>query len=406
MKKPACASMPSAAWRTRWRRWLVSRPSAHAPEMPALHRNGARTQAGPLPRGASALLVASLALIPAAARAECVPGAADVSWVRLEGAESCPTAARIRAEVARRLETTIGGPGEGRSIDVVVQGGPGSWTAKIRTRGCGAPEAVREIASKSLTCEAITNAATLVIALAIDPVAALRAPRGADAPPASARAADAPTPAAPAASSALTAPAMAPAAAPWQPAPARPPLDRVPAISPPAAPHVETTVSVRGLATAGLLPAVGLGLAWSAEWTVTPLLTLTTGLAWLPERRTADPTYGFGMTAGWVGACAEVLRLRSVVLGPCGRLLAGTIDAVLYTNPAVTPTAPGGRAWGGLGAGLRLAVRVVGPLRAEAGVDLLAPLTRHAFALANPTRPIFQQPPVTGALSLGAGVSF
>jgi hypothetical protein len=163
---------------------------------------------------------------------------------------------------------------------------------------------------------------------------------------------------------------------------------------------------VRGLATAGLLPAVGLGVAWSAEWTVTPLLTLTTGLVWLPERRTAGSTYGFGLTAGWVGACAELLRLPSVVLGPCGRLLAGTIDAVLYSDPAVTPTAPGGRAWGGLGAGLRLAVRVVGPLRAEAGVDLLAPLTRHAFALENPARPIFQQPPVTGALFLGAGVSF
>ena len=57
-------------------------------------------------------------------------------------------------------------------------------------------------------------------------------------------------------------------------------------------------------------------------------------------------------------ACAEVLRLPSVVLGPCGRLFAGAIDAVLYTNPSVTPTAPGGRAWGGLGAGMRLAVRV------------------------------------------------
>lgn len=378
--------------------------------MPPSHRNGAR-RAGPLPRGAPVLLVAALALIPAAARAECAPGAADVSWVRLEGAEICPTAARIRAEVARRLETAIGGPGEGRSIDVVVRGGPGSWTAEIRTRGCGAPEAVREIASKSLTCEAITNAATLVIALAIDPVAALRAPRSADTPPASSRAADAPAPAAPAspaasAASASSSALTAPATAPWQPSPAQPRFDHVPAIRPPATPHVETAVSVRALATAGLLPEVGLGVAWSAEWTVTPLLTLTTGIAWLPERRTADPNYGFGLTAGWIGACAEVLRLPSVVLGPCGRLLAGAIDAVLYTNPAVTPTAPGGRAWGGLGAGMRLAVRVVGPLRAEAGVDLVAPLTRHAFALENPSRPIFQQPPVTGALFLGAGVSF
>lgn len=337
----------------------------------------------------AAVVGLALALHPASARAECSPGAADVSWVRLEGAEICPTAARIRADVARRLEIEIGGRGEGRSIDAVVQGGPGRWTAQIRTRGCESPEAVREITSKALTCDSIASAATLMIALAIDPSAALRPPRIAEEPLPPAR----------------RAPDLLPLPLP-APLPLSPPRERLPAT--PALPtaHVETTVTLRGLATAGLLPVVGAGVAWSAEWSVTPLLTLTSGLAWIPERRMADPTYGFSMTAGWIGACAELLRRRSVALGPCGLLLAGAIDAVLYTNPAVTPTAPGSRAWGGLGAGLRLAVRAVGPLRVEAGVDLVAPLTRHAFALENPTRPIFQQPPVTGSLFLGAGVAF
>lgn len=353
---------------------------------------GARScsRRAPLRRFSCVLLVLALALSPLAARAECVPGAADVSWVRLEGAESCPTAAQIRAEVARRLETELGGAGEGRSIEVVVQGRPGGWTAQVRTRGCGAPDAVREIASKALTCESIANAATLLIALAIDPAATLRPPRAADAPPPPAIATSPPPP-------------MDRAPPPSLPSP---PRDQPTPIAPPASTHVETAVTLRGLATAGLLPVIGFGFAWSAEWSVTPLLTLTTGLAWLPERRMADPTYGFGLTTGWIGACAEILRVSWATLGPCGRLLAGAIDAVLYTNPAVTPTEPGGRAWGGLGAGLRLAVRVVGPLRAEAGIDLVAPLTRHAFSLKDPTRPIFQQPPVTGALFLGAGVAF
>ncbi len=351
------------------------------------------------------MLCLALALHPATARAECSPGAADVSWVRLEGAEICPTAARIRADVARRLTIEIGRPGEGRSIDAVVQGGPGHWTAQIRTRGCESKEAVREITSKALTCDSIASAATLMIALAIDPSAALRPPRGAEV---------ALRPAAEVASShraeeALRQAARAPELLPL-PLPSPLPLSTSSPTAPttPALPaaHLETTVTLRGLATAGLLPVVGAGVAWSAEWSVTPLLTLTSGLAWLPERRMADPTYGFSMTAGWIGACAEVVRLPSMVLGPCGRLLAGAIDAVLYTNPAVIPTAPGERAWGGLGAGLRLAVRVAGPLRIEAGVDLIAPLTRHAFALENPARPIFQQPPVTGSLFLGAGVAF
>jgi hypothetical protein len=332
----------------------------------------------------------ALALCPATARAECSPGAADVSWVRLEGAEICPTAARIRADVARRLEIEIGRPGEGRSIDAVVQGGPGRWTAQIRTRGCELPEAVREISSKALTCESIASAATLMIALAIDPSAALRSPREAEvALRPAARAPDL-----------LLSPLPSPLPLSLPPRETPPPTLTLPAA------RVETTVTLRGLATAGLLPVVGAGVAWSAEWSVTPLLTLTSGLAWLPERRMADPTYGFSLTAGWIGACAEVLRLPSVALGACGRVLAGAIDAVLYTNPAVTPTAPGARAWGGLSAGLRLAVRVAGPLRVEAGIDLIAPLTRYAFALESPAKPIFQQPPVTGAIFLGAGVAF
>ena len=57
--------------------------------------------------GRSWLFCLSLALYPATARAECAPGAADISWVRLEGAEICPTAARIRADVARRLAIEI-----------------------------------------------------------------------------------------------------------------------------------------------------------------------------------------------------------------------------------------------------------------------------------------------------------
>ncbi|MFT3770423.1 MAG: hypothetical protein QM820_33770 [Minicystis sp.] len=363
--------------------------------MLSVTRRAARARA--VAQGSScALLGAALALCPAAARAECLPGAADVSWVRLEGAESCPAAARIRADVARRVGTAVGGPGEGRSIDAVVQGGPGRWTAQIRTRGCGAEEAVREITSKAPTCEPIASAATLVIALAIDPSAALGPPRAAEAPaPAAPRLPPFPPPAPP---------QLPP---PWPPqAPVAAPPPAPVAAPPPPTARVEATVTLRGLATVGLLPVIGLGLALSAEWSVTPLVTVTTDLAWLPERRMANPTYGFGMTVGSMGACLEVLRFTTVSLGPCGRVLGGAIDAVLYTNPAITPVAPGQRAWAGLGVGARLAVRVVGPLRAEAGLDAIAPLTRYAFALEKPATPVFQQPPVTGALFLGAGVTF
>ena len=136
------------------------------------------------------------------------------------------------------------------------------------------------------------------------------------------------------------------------------------------------------------------------------MFVVTSGLSWLPEQRAADPTFAFGMTAGWMGACADLLRSRAVSLGPCGRILAGAIHAVLYTDPEVTPTDPGARAWVGVGAGARIAVRVLGPLRVEAGLDLVAPLTRHAFTLKDAPEPAFLQPPVTGTLFLGAGLGF
>ncbi|UQA56756.1 hypothetical protein [Polyangium aurulentum] len=330
-----------------------------------------------------ALVVAALSFTASPAHAECAREAADVSWVRLAGAEACPDAGAIRTEVARRLGTEIGAKGEGRSIEAVVEGKPGAYSARIHIRGCGAPEAERTITSEAATCTPIANAATLVIALAIDPEAALRPP--AEEP--------APTP-------------PKPAPTPPKATPPKPRAAPEIAPAPPPEPRVETAVTLRGLATVGLLPKVAPGVAWSAEWRPHPIFVVTSGLSWLPEQRADDPTFAFGMTAGWVGACADLLRTTNVSLGPCARILAGAIHAVLYTDPEVTPTDPGARAWVGLGAGARVAVRVVGPLRVEAGLDLVAPLTRHAFSLRDASAPVFLQPPLTGALFLGAGVAF
>src|SRR5262245_29303542 len=98
-----------------------------------------RRLGGGVRSAAGALIVAAGALIPGAARADCAREATDLSWVRMSGAESCPPAASVRADVARRLGKEIGAPGEGRAIEVVVRGRPGEWSAEIRTRGCGAP---------------------------------------------------------------------------------------------------------------------------------------------------------------------------------------------------------------------------------------------------------------------------
>ncbi|WP_129346898.1 hypothetical protein [Sorangium cellulosum] len=350
-------------------------------------------------RALGAGLCASVALAPAAARAACDGGAADVSWVRLEGAEAqCPAAAQVRAEVSRRLRRELGATGEGPSIEAVVQGRPGAWSAQIRTEGCdGAPPAVRKLTDSAMTCEPIATAATLLIALAIDPEADLSEP-----PPAPAADPEPPPPPRPAPAPA----AISPPAEPPFPWPAEPP-PRPPPAEPPPPPSL--SVAWRGLAALGLLPAPAPGAALSAEWSFLPRWTLSTGALWLPELRADDPTFAFGITAGWLGACVEAIRSRAVALGVCGRLVAGSIHAVIFEDldePRVVPTTPGARPWLSAAAGPRLAVRVVGPLRIEAGVDLLVPATRYSFRVQGDLPAAFEQPAVAGTVFGGLGVTF
>ncbi|WP_438043871.1 hypothetical protein [Sorangium sp. So ce128] len=66
---------------------------------------------------------------------------------------------------------------------------------------------------------------------------------------------------------------------------------------------------------------------------------------------------------------------------------------------------PGARRWVSPGAGARLAVRVVGPLRFETGIDPDFPLTRYRLQLQAHEEPAFE-PVIAGALLGGAGIAF
>lgn len=358
------------------------------PSAPAV---GSRAEHAP----SSLLALAALICVPGPARAECEAASADVSWVRGPGAETCPTAAEIRSEVARRLGRSIGAPGEGKAIEVTVEKTGDGWAARIVAAGCGGERAVRELTSAAPTCEAIASAAVLVIALAVDPQAAL-------APPPAPAETDSPVPPAP------TVAAVAPPAAPVRPR--RPPPAEAPAPAPVAAapdPGVETRLTLRGVGAAGLLPAFAPGIAWSGEWRFSRWLSASTGLLFLPEQPARDPTFAFGMTAGWAGACSDVFQLAGrLAAGPCVRFLAGTIHAVVRTHPSIVGSGPGQRAWAGASAGGRVLVRVAGPLLVEAGVEALAPFTRHAFELRDAPEPVFLQPPITALLYIGAGLAF
>lgn len=335
-------------------------------------------------------------LLSSIARGTCAVESADVSWVRSPGAESCPTASAIRREVTRRIGKPIGSPGEGRVIEATVERGEGRWSARIITSGCGEEPAVRKLESDASSCEPIASAAVLVIALAIDPRVAL-APPAPEASEGDTAASASPPPSPP-----MAAPSPKPKPAPPEPGLPKgpPPLPRAPE------PGVETRITVRGLVALGLLPSEAPGVAWSSEWRFPPWIVASTGLLFLPERSADDPTFAFGMTAGWIGGCADLLRFSQISIGPCARVLAGTIHAVLRTHPTIVGTEPGQRFWAGGSAGARLTARIAGPLQAELGADLIAPITRHAFKLRDDPEPIFLQPPVASALYAGAGLAF
>ncbi|AUX41310.1 hypothetical protein SOCE26_027200 [Sorangium cellulosum] len=355
------------------------------------------------------LVCAWVALSPAAARAACDFGSVDLSWVRLEGAvEHCPTASQVRADIARRLGRDLVTTGGGPSIETVAQGQPGAWSVQIRTTCEGAPPSVRVLTDRTATCAGIADAAVLAIALTIDPEAALSPP--AEAPPAPAPVEDTPRPATP----------PAPPARSPEP-PEAPPFPRSTPPAPPPRPGGQPPAGAavaRGLAVHGIFPDVAPGIAVSGEWSVLPHggsflppITLSIGLMWLPEQRGPTQRLGFGLTAGWAGVCVEAIHGPAVVLGVCGRGFLGSIHAVVYGSagdeaPAFNPLNPGGFPWFGGAVGGRFAVRVVGPLRLETGIDLIVPNRYKWTQEGNTAKPLFSQPPVAGSIFGGVGVTF
>ncbi|WP_437625750.1 hypothetical protein [Sorangium sp. So ce1151] len=374
------------------RKKSLRRPQIHA----QLARCDAMVSAGAVRALAAAVAAVGAAVAPAAALAEeCDRAAADVSWVRLEGAEGkCPSASQIRAEVSRRLGRELVTSGKVTSIEAVVQGQPGAWSAQVRTEGCdGAPPTVRAIADHGMSCDGIVAAVTQIIVLAVDPDAELASPAAPPEPPAPEPPPPPPPP------PAATKPPEPPF--PW-PAETRP-APPAPAPSPQPA---GLSLTWRGFASVGLVPSPGAGLALAGEWALLPRLTLETGTLWLPEQHATDPTFAFGLTAGWLGACAEAIRSRTVAFGLCGRLLVGAVYAVIDEDERYVPTDPGARAWVSASAGARLGFRILGPLQLETGIDLFIPMTRYSFQLEG-ERPVpFEQPVVAGAAFGGVGVTF
>jgi hypothetical protein len=312
------------------------------------------------------------------------------TWVRGERTEGCSSGAEIADSVTQRLGREVFSESARRSLEGVLTHEGDVWEVHLYVRDAsGKLAGSRVLKTKGPTCEPIEAAATLAIALTIDIEGGPLSPAtpSPPAPPSPPAAAPAEKPAA----SGVTAPASAPR-----------PVERTP---PSPAPSLSAVAALRAVVTPrGLLPAVAPGLSLAAEVPVHRVLRVASGVLYLPEQRTPDGAFAFGLTAAWLGFCFVPPDLHRVVsLSLCASAEVGTLHSVVL---ALEPLNPGDRAWVAFSVEGALRLRIAGPLEAEAGADVIAPLTRAKFAVLERPGVVFQQSLVDLVGFVGLGLSF
>jgi hypothetical protein len=305
--------------------------------------------------------VALLALLaPLSARAdEPHPRTSSLSWVRLPGAESCIAT----QDLARRVEARLG-----RSVfvsasqaDVSVEGHvepaqshARGYRASLTLRDAhGVTLGTRDLSRDDSSCDALGEPLALVIAIMIDPDAALAKP-------------------------AAAVPAPAPVAPPPEPVVIEKPV-YIPVPAPPPRPTWAVDVGASFSVALGVLPSAGLGVAASGLLTPPHFFPLEGfGAAWFDTTGTAASLFDFGG-----GLCP--LHYEGTRFHAAGCAL-GELGVV---------TATGRSPFLGVALEARASLRLVGPLALRAGLSAVAPIVDS-----------MRKSVVSGTADLGLGVLF
>lgn len=283
------------------------------------------------------------ALLFVVATAWAAPATSTLSWVRLDGAESCVAAPELAAEVETRLGRAVFVPPADAVVAVEghVEHTEGVWRGVLRmTDHGGTVLGERVVESRAATCEELGHVVAVTLALLIDP----------------------------------------------DPAPAEPAPPPPPALPPPPAPAWHTDVHAALTGGWGLVPGVTLG--GSATVAVTPprfVPVLATGEL-VPYGTDADGVVTFTRATGGLGLCPLAAAPGRLLLRACVGVDAGAIFVVASTEPLDADewvlvegrvSARGSwRVWGPLL--VDLAVHGVVPFRAvtfrtDAGAEVYAP---------------------------------
>jgi hypothetical protein len=271
-----------------------------------------------------------------------------------------------------------------RTIETVLSRKENAWRAEITLReASGIVQGRREIDARGADCEPLAEAATLALALAIDPDAAL----GSRPPVPKIPESEPPAP-----------PRLPPATCPSTSCPAAPPCPPAVCPSSPATPYI--AASARAALALGLVPGVAPGVLLSAE-AGSHAVRGHAGLLYLPETVAEDPRFAFGLTTATAGACALWSPLGRLELGFCGELQLGAIHAVVHD---AVPIDPGDELWVAAGLGPRLRVDVSLPVALDAGVSAVVPMLDRSFDLRGAEDPAFEPATVGGVAFVGLGM--
>jgi hypothetical protein len=311
------------------------------------------------------------------------------SWVRGDGAGSCPDTRALAVRVEQRLGRNPFSDSAEQSIEGSVVQRQGLYRAELRVRdSAGVSRGTRELSAGGPDCSELAEAVVLAVVLAIDPNAALG---GSPVPPAVAPVA--PPPAAP---PVVDPPALAPC-----PAPRCPPSPPCPRATCPMPPALATGGLIgRAVLAAGILPGIVPGAAVFGEMG-NERVRASLGFVYFPESATDGGSYAFGLTAGSAGASFAWPLADGLELSALGELELGALHAVVYELP---PVEPGDQLWFAAAAGPRLGFFALSPLRLELGASLVVPFVRPAFEVRGVAEPVFQSAPVGGFFYLGAGL--
>lgn len=279
----------------------------------------------------------------------------SLSWVRLDGAESCIAAPALARAVEERLGRTIFVPPSGAQLAVEgrVERGEGDvrWRAVLQlTDPAGAVIGDRVVESRAETCDELGRAAAITIALMIDPV-------GAEPEPPSELAAA------------------------------------------PAVPRWRFGIDASLTGGWGAVPGVGvggIGLVWVRPPGFVPVVAQG---ELVPFARTAG--VDLARMVGGLQICPLAIAMEDVTLDGCVGVDAGVIFVLASDSPVSATEKVVVQAAGAL----HLRWRVVGPMVVRAGLHPVVPLRPIQFTTTDGA-PLYTAAPLAAYADAGLGLTF